>query len=136
MECTVNENVWEGYIDSMVWEWSDKSALEKRKERMNRIGENAWSVMVCHFFAEVFRQRWHKELQNPSFDEMCSRIGHINGYLCSLAWGLDCINKQIDWSSDEYADGMTRIVALTLEKMKQVDLETLNIINCMIQILE
>lgn len=134
MECTVNERIWEQYIDIMGWNWSDKPGIDERKARMNRIADNAWAVMISHFFAEVFRHRWYVGLHKPEYDEMYSRIGHINGYMCSLAWGLDCINKQIDWSFDEHADGMTRIVVLTLEIMKQVDMESLDIITRMIEI--
>jgi hypothetical protein len=136
MECTVKENLWEQYIKNMVWDWSHMPDLEERKARMNKIAGNMWATMICHNFAEVFRHRWYEELRNPALTDMCSRIGHIYGYMCSLAWGLICINEKIDWSFNEYADGMTRIVVLTLEKMKQVDDEVLDIIKHMIDILK
>ncbi len=135
MLCTVKENLWEQTIENMGWDWSNKPNLEERKARMNRIAGNMWATMICHNFAEVFRHRRYEELCNPALTEICARIGHIYGYMCSLAWGLICINDKIDWSFDEYADGMTRIVAMTLEKMKQVDIEVLDLINQAIEII-
>jgi hypothetical protein len=119
----------------MRWDWSNKPTLEERKARMNKITGNMWATMICHNFAEVFRYRRYEELRNPAFTEICARIDYIYGYMCSLAWGLICINEKIDWSFDEYADGMTRIVVLTLEKMKQVDIEVFDLMKQAIEII-
>jgi hypothetical protein len=139
MEYNINEKLWDVYIDKMGWYQADglsKADLEERQARMKRVSDTMWHTFNCHNFAEIFRHRKYEELRNPAFDEICRKIsGPCNGYTHDLAWALIGLSERADWST-HYACGWGEMVELTLKRIKQNDIEALNLVKCAIEILE
>lgn len=139
MQYNINEKLWDGYIEKMCWYHPDglsKADLGEKQARMKRVSDTMWHTFNCHNFAEVFQHRKYQELRNPVFDEICSKIsGQCYGYTHDLAWALIGLSKLADWST-HYACGWGEMVELTLERIKQNDIEALNAIKRAIEILK
>ena len=59
---------------------------------------------------------------------MCKEIGGpCFGYTYDLAWALIGLNELVDWST-HYACGWGEMVELTLERIKQNDIQALDAI--------
>lgn len=128
MEYNIREKLWDDYIGKMSWYPAGglhEADLEEKQARMQRVSDTMWHTFNCHNFAEVFRYRTIEELQNPAFDDICKQIGGpCCGYTHDLAWALIGLNECADWST-YYACGWGEMVELTLERIKQNDLEAL-----------
>jgi hypothetical protein len=131
MEYNIHEKLWDDYIGKMGWYQADglrKADLEEKQARMQRVCDTMWHTFNCHNLAEVFRYRTYEELKNPALDEICKQIGGpCYGYTHDLAWALIGLNERADWST-HYACGWGEMVELTLERIKQNDIEALNAI--------
>ncbi len=129
MEYNLNARLWDGYMDKMGWYQPDglgKADLEEKRARMQRVSDTMWHTFNCHNFAEVFRYRSVDELRNPVFDDICKEIGGpCFGYTHDLAWALIGLNELADWST-HYACGWGEMVELTLERIKQNDIQALD----------
>jgi hypothetical protein len=127
----VSEKLWDDYIEKMGWYCADglaKADLGEKQARMKRVSDTMWHTFNCHNFAEVFRNRKCEELSNPAFDEICRKVsGPCHGYTHDLAWALIGLNERADWST-HYACGWGEMVELTLVRIRQNDIEALNLI--------
>jgi len=129
METNLNEKLWDDYIGKMGWYQPDglgKADLQEKQARMQRVSDTMWHTFNSHNFAEVFRHRTIEELQNPAFDDICKEIGGpCFGYTHDLAWALIGLNEYADWSK-HYACGWGEMVELTLDRIKQNDIQALD----------
>jgi hypothetical protein len=145
MEYNINEKLWDGCIEKMGgwlmfpcadgWEQAD---TEERKTRLERLKNVMWYAMNCHTFGEAFRNRYHEELRNPAFDELWKKVSDLCYSIDALIYGIDCLNSQLDWSKIHFAmvPGISAMIVMALEKVKQMDMELLEIIKRAIAILE
>ncbi len=131
IEHNLNEKLWDGYMDKMGWYQPDglgKADLAEKQARMQRVSDTMWHTFNSHNFAEVFRYRIIEALQDPAFDDICRQIGGpCFGYTHDLAWALIGLNERADWST-HYACGWGEMVELTLERIKQNDIQALDAI--------
>jgi hypothetical protein len=129
METNLNEKLWDDYIGKMGWYQPDglgKADLAEKQARMQRVSDTMWHTFNSHNFAEVFRYRTIEELKNPAFDDICKEIGGpCFGYTHDLAWALIGLNEYADWSK-HYACGWGEMVELTLDRIKQNDIQALD----------
>jgi hypothetical protein len=134
MTHNLDEKLWDEYMDKMGWYQPDglaKMDLERKQARMKRVADTMWHTFNCHNCAEVFRFRTYEELQDPVLDDICKEIGGpCFGYTHDLAWALIGLNDRLDWSPyhNEYVCGWGEMVELTLDRIKQNDIQALNAI--------
>jgi hypothetical protein len=131
MEFNIGEKLWDDYIGKMGWYQPDglaKADLAEKQARMKRVADTMWHTFNSHNFAEVFRYRTVTELKDPAFDDICKQIGGpCYGYTHDLSWALIGLEERADWST-HYACGWGEMVELTLERIKQNDIEALTAI--------
>ena len=137
MEYNIKEKLWDGCIEKMGgwlmfpsadgWE---QAGAEERKARLARLKNVMWYAMNCHTFGETFRNRYHEELRNPAFDGLWKKISGLCYSIDALIYGIDCLNGQLDWSKIHSAmvPGISAMIVMTLEKVKQMDVELLGAI--------
>ena len=141
MEYNLNEDLWQDYMDKMGWYQPDglgKADLAEKRARMKRVADTMWYTFNSHNSAEVFRYRTYEELQNPAFDAICKEIGGpCYGYTHDLAWALIGLNDRLEWSPyhNEYVCGWGEMVELTLDRIKQNDIQALDAIKRAAQVL-
>lgn len=139
MEYNAREKLWDGYLEKMGIYTSDSLAqadLEERKARMKRVADTMWHTFNSHNFAEVFRKRDVKELQDPAFDGICQKIAApLYGYTHDLAWALIGLEECADWSK-HYAGYWGEMIQLTLRQLQKNDMAVLEEIKQLIRTLE
>lgn len=141
MECTSKEKIWEDCIEKLRCDGSENSlnkvSVEERRARMARVSQIADTAMICYFFSRPFLNLNYPELKNSALADLWPRLVEINEQLSSLAWGLIAFEKaNVDWSMEHCVFGLGEMTALMLEKMMQIDSETLGIIKRAIALVE
>ena len=138
MKNTMEENLWDGYLEKLGgWlmfpsgDGLEQAAPEERKARMERLTKAIWSAMSCHNFGEAFRNRNHVELQSPALSALWERISNLCYSMDALIYGIDYMKNQIDWSGIHpytTAPGISAMLCLSIEKLKNIDAELMNVI--------
>ncbi|WP_308639579.1 cysteine peptidase family C39 domain-containing protein [Paenibacillus silvisoli] len=148
MAYNINENLWGNYIEKMGLYTADSLAnvdLEEKKARMKRVADTMWHTFNCHNFAEVFRKYRDdgdasvydtigdmKKLREPGLKELWDKISPSCGYTHDLAWALIGLEECADWS--KHAAGyFGEMVELTLCRIAQNDVDTLDAMKCAIE---
>jgi len=145
MEHNISEKLWDECIGKMGgWimypsdDGLDKTDAEVRKVRMQRLKEVVCYAWNCHLFGETFRNCYYEELRNPLFTELWGKISDLCYSIDAFGHAIMYLNNSIDWSSIHFAavPGISAMICMTIEKVRQIDIELLDTIKQAIKIAE
>lgn len=131
--------IWEGCIQKFMY-WDEKlqdADFDEIKRRVKRISDMSWYNFNCHNFAETFRHKIWKPMQDERLNEVYRQIDESYDNSHTRNWQIIGLNDCRDWSSRRYNElewGYCTCIVQCLEKLREYDKEVLAAIEEAIEI--